>query len=970
MRFRTKPPSVRIDAQQFSIEDKNVHPPAIGAGATSTTQPYMEIVGSTAAQSLLPMTELEDSTNVGLSRKISNVKKASNDHPPLTAADSSPSSGYKQNYGSIRYFSEKLEAVRRENDELERSLQRESNEFEDSQLDLTKKISELKHELKRKEIESKEQKRKIAELEKHASISQQKKTSREKSMKEKIDSRNKLDEDISQWDREVELFHRNMDKLSSEKSECSEQVATELQIQRQVHYEHVQESKSLEEEIHTIGITMEQLKGTKKRQETDDWQQDTQKLVLKDNNESDKQWDKKVNMLQSRYASAWNQLQHAKVLHGQMQQRIDIYSSSQTNSHQTFPPTPISDDIADRRTFPGHRRIGTNNAETNYPSISTFVGGSPLQINAPKSGSPPDESNYPPSSLPITRPVNRFNLPISQPIEISPESDSFPGGAISPSAGDLLPAGLLGDDVASFNDRSGSQNGASAVANSTLPGLGAAIPGLGAVHSNEQTAFGPASPSTPASGSPSLLSSPQNSSGNIYFATTSDHLEHDRRSIRSTTSSLKCSGSNTLSRASGTRFGNLFGLNRQRGKTLPDSGPAMGTLKPSESQSMPRSENAPLDGNFASRRRGSHSGSGQPIDLLRGDSHPDDGKFESTAHIAAKDGYFRKKAFNMFGSRADPWAPQPIGKRSSSRPSSLGSTDIYYSRPSSQSKQQYGWSFDGNYNRRTDLKQQELALQTTNPWAQGTSRRTSLTGSYALLLESGKARPVKDRAHVQPPIGTRPDNNRMSAPKLNPNAPNFKSLFIREKKSHGAEEVEKEQGDIIGNGREETARHANTSSDGQCSNSDDLREGQAGSSIADTESYSSHELTKHDSIPDSGSNRTPPGNLQGKETFMQKITRKSSANKFTFSNFKNKDGIFSSRPKERSSAINTDLETDEESVDKDGDVILSSSPNADNAGGARVTGISWSSIKRMGKRGDKTPSVTESITSIAGNDDE
>lgn len=150
----------------------------------------------------------------------------------------------------------------------------------------------------------------------------------------------------------------------------------------------------------------------------------------------------------------------------------------------------------------------------------------------------------------------------------------------------------------------------------------------------------------------------------------------------------------------------------------------------------------------------------------------------------------------------------------------------------------------------------------------------------------------------------------------------------------------------------------------------DLKENQPDSSTADTASRSSHEITKFDSGLDNGTILTNSNNIQGKETFMQKLSRKSSANKFTFSSFKNKDSIFSSRPKERSPAINTDLETDEESIGKDGDVYLSSSPNTNSGSGARSGGISWSSIKRMGKRGDKTPSVTESITSIVGDEDE
>lgn len=968
VRFQTKPDSVRSISKQTLVDDQDGQSPVAEISELFNTEPCMEVVSSSTAQSLLPMTVLE-SINFGLPRKNSTTKKSPNDHLPLGQG---PSVRNEHNTDSIRHYSDRLEAVHRENEELQRSFARESDDFETSQIDLTDKINQLKQDLKRKEAESKEQKRKIAELEKHVLNSQHKKAMREKLLNEKVSAKEKFEKDISRWDQEVDSFYRNVESLDLERSQFSEQVNQELQMQRQTHLQHVQDSRLLEEEIHTIGISVEELKEQRRKQESDDWQHDSQNPVFKGNNESERSWDKKFNKLQSRYTSAWNQLQHAKVLQNQIQRKIDIYSSSQVSSHQPYPPTPMPDDMAERRVYSRHRRVGTNQSEAKYPPMGAFVSNSVLQISAPKTGSSSTESNSLVSKFPFPRYNNRFSFPMSQPSDVSPESDSFPGGAISPRAGDLLPAGLLGDDVGSCDDRTVNQKEILGRAFSTLPGLGAAIPGLGAVQSNEPVTFGPNSPSTPASGSPSLLSSPQNGTGNLYYANTSDYIDQDRRSTRSATSSLKGSASNTLSRASGTRFGNLFGLNRQRGKTLPDSGPAMGTLKPSESQSVPRPESTVHSENFVPRRRGSHSGSGsgQIVDLLRGDSEPGDEKYERNVQLGLKDGYFRKKAFNMFSGRNDPWAPRIIGKRSSPRPSSLGSTDTYLSRPSSQSKQQYGWSLDSSYSRRLDLEQQKLGLAAVDPWAQTTSRRASFTGSYALLLESDKANALADIEQVQPPIGTRPENSKNSAPKLNPNAPNFKSLFVRERKIDKPGKFQKEQETPKGIEKEENILHMEDASDEAQPGPYDLKENQPDSSTADTASHSSHEITKLDSGLDNGTILTTSNNIQGKETFMQKLSRKSSANKFTFSSFKNKDSIFSSRSKERSPALNTDLETDEESIGKDGDVYLSSSPNTNSGSGARSGGISWSSIKRMGKRGDKTPSVTESITSIVGDEDE
>jgi hypothetical protein len=101
---------------------------------------------------------------------------------------------------------------------------------------------------------------------------------------------------------------------------------------------------------------------------------------------------------------------------------------------------------------------------------------------------------------------------------------------------------------------------------------------------------------------------------------------------------------------------------------------------------------------------------------------------------------------------------------------------------------------------------------------------------------------------------------------------------------------------------------------------------------------------------------------------MQKLSRKSSSSQFlTFS--KGQRSLFS---KKSSEAVTP---TDE--IDEDGNgltVRTTDSPGASPSIGTpkdRSSALSWSSIKRMGKRGDKTPSLHESIASeTTGDEDE
>jgi len=103
---------------------------------------------------------------------------------------------------------------------------------------------------------------------------------------------------------------------------------------------------------------------------------------------------------------------------------------------------------------------------------------------------------------------------------------------------------------------------------------------------------------------------------------------------------------------------------------------------------------------------------------------------------------------------------------------------------------------------------------------------------------------------------------------------------------------------------------------------------------------------------------------------MQKLSRKSSSGKFFPAFGKEKTSLF-----KKASEVGTPDETDEDGTGSGAMAksieSVSSSPllgagTKDNRG----SGLSWSSIKRMGKRGDKTPSLHESIASEATGDED
>ena len=977
IRFRTKPLSPHLSACVDSKMDEDGHPQAVEADESSDIQPYIVLVEPDSARSFLSNAAADAITNSILPQKTAGGRKQSSERSSTERRSRVLQHGeaVERSDASINQSSEKLETIRHEIDEIDRLLAREGEDFRSSQMLLGNRSNELRQELKRKEGESKEQKRKIAELEKDASNAQQKKAVQERVLREKQDARKKIMNDIGQWDREVTELQASMEKAAFNKNQHLEQIASEIQKQRDCHEEYMQESKMLEEEIHTVGLSTEELKELRRKQESEDSRPSSRNSTQIATAEIDKQWENRLSKLQMRYASAWNQLQHSKVLHGQIQQRIDLLNSTQHARSQQLAPALVADEASDSRSHVRHRRLGTTQREMNYPSINTFMGSNATPANATISDSPTKELNYSATSLTFPKSTERYNVSIGQTTEMSPDSDSFTGGAISPSAGDLLPAGLLGDDncLSSGTDGSGHHESLERTYH-PLPGLGAAIPGLGAVQPNGQSNVGPHSPSSPASGSPSNMSSPRNSSG-IFYATNAHEIPNDtdRWSIRSATSSMKSSGNKTASRSSGTRFGNLFGLNRQRGKTLSNEGPAIGSLKSSESQSMPRQDVIKLNRTRITGRRGSHSVSStkQAEDESLDTTSFVDNAINDKGEAFPKNGFTKRRTLNMFGSKSDLWSPHSLEKRSMPRPSSLGSADICLSRSSSQNDKGHIWSLNRHVPG-SQVRARNLDMLSADPWQSSTSKVPAGTGSFDLDDDDDSLRPLaSESVLLQPPIGTRPRPDKVTGPRLNPNAPNFKSLFSWEKKVDKRSTEDFHQVDLA-----VIDDKANMSQiDGWSEKSDGTGPGQGKVSqvnpnLLDTDSLSSHDLAKSDGSHEGSFNTVLTSSTQGKETLMQKISRKSSSNKFNFSNFKSKEGIFSTRARDKSPVISTDIETDDESVDRDGERALSASPVAVNVNGHRGSGISWSSIKRIGKKSEKASSVTESITSVVDTESE
>ena len=336
---------------------------------------------------------------------------------------------------------------------------------------------------------------------------------------------------------------------------------------------------------------------------------------------------------------------------------------------------------------------------------------------------------------------------------------------------------------------------------------------------------------------------------------TGQHLGGDKGLMRS--SSLATTPTN--------RLGTLFGLNRQRGKTLSDQGPMLGSLKPSHTQSLPRQDAL------------------NPSGLREGPLGP---------------------------WKQDPW-PNPTITNAPFRPSPPRSTKSIDAsllpRPSTESQRRFGWP--------ADMRVSPLGAD----WAVGAlwsqSDRPSKHGSsgslvHELRTDDAPDDPVSSRSPTQAPIGTRPPSASratLTPPgplrQLNPAAPSFRSLFKGEKKEEDRTRKDEGKAKRAAEKAAKEARKAerNFEKRARADKSEKRKgEGKALPSETSTEESSketSPPKTRHSrddgsiSTAESASPRTSleqaisqasesgPSSL-GRESFMQRLSRKSSSSQF------------------------------------------------------------------------------------------
>ena len=580
------------------------------------------------------------------------------------------------------------------------------------------------------------------------------------------------------------------------------------------------------------------------------------------------------------------------------------------------------------------------------------------------------------------------------------------GAKMSPRADSLLPSGLLGDE------------------DMLTPRIGSIGANLDANHTSDTSVF----PTFAAAGFDGFMpetNSPDSAGSReiSLFSSPADSLSHLPGSHVATDSSIRSKRVSQSSfdgpyqplgaaadadSPSSKRFPSLFGwnLNRQRGRTLDVDPPALGELKPNQSQSFPRDWDQPsgrLDPIGTKRRKGSASTSWiNPIPNFNFRSRS--GGLSSEAvdedqDITTKNASQRRKGFTMFASKTALLNLPSTGNESApQRPSSVSSAEKTLPRPSIEG-QAFGWP-----PQRNNFSGGEWSVPSGDPWSHGPSRRSSVqygsTTSLSLGITSIETDPSVGAlsgptSSPQPPIGTRPQSaSRAEAPKLNPAAPSFKTIFSRKdiRRMERAEKMEREAELELEKQRErERDREFEMMNEEAASghrNSRDSRSLHTEESQTDSRDSldRSESATASDSAPASGN---------AKGSIFQRISRKHSSSKFN-APWKDKGARPGKRTSDYGAASTASGTTTSGEVDDDGggggggggstDALsqlgksvdsITSSPNLTGGGGggatasSKSTGLSWTSLRRKGKKGDRSAvgSVTDK-TSDRGDDED
>ncbi|KAH8682475.1 hypothetical protein BX600DRAFT_544843 [Xylariales sp. PMI_506] len=834
-------------------------------------------------------------SSAGVARRNTLTRK----HSPSTASLDQPMKDavVQDPDESLQKLGEKFETIRKEMEDIQAQIAKDEKEHKETMDELASEKKSKRKILKEKDDTTEKLKREMGSTDRAMRSTQQKKTQLEKRLKDKQNEHKKLHDEIAKWDKDMAQMLKRQGGFEQEKATIQDEGDERIK-ELEVDIGALQASLAHEEaELKEKGRELKEAENQRKKlpggEESDEWYEKDRQIR--------KEWEFKSRDLQRKLFLVNRRLraqeEYENVLRSQLttaQQSGLAFTYSQANSSGVDFELAIPSQLKRR--------------SRNSTSMSNVAVPSPVASFALA-----ERSYAPPSNFGVSRPPTippGFTTPFPDfPDVTEPLNDEsirlLTGGApLSPTATSLLPAGMLDmvdDELPSPEARHVRQNT------------------FGSGVSPDEDAQSPVS-----SGRSLNISSPHSSSQHLPFSQyAGDNSE--RLSLRGEYGSAS---PHTPASQPANRGFNLLPWLRS-GKTSGEP-PALGSLKPAQSQSMPRQSE---DGDIATnKRRISLSG---PWNVWsRNSAGPElvDAAPPSSRGMAShRMGLFNNAngGSGIFSERA-PSSPRPI---------SISSVEL--PRPSTDSGSIWG----------KHPQPSRLWSPDADPWSsRNASRRPSIHGSPSALkttladaddeiLDESEIR----RASTVGVIGSRPSAKTLSQ-RLNPAAPTFMMMFRnKDKESRDGKEKEKAKtkGKEKAASKDKRARESVTSaSEAEMPSMDespsDSRKSRDAFSV-DTPSISESRESLTLDQPLSNSLSEPMVGLGLQESGLKRLLRKGSSSKFSLSSIRGVGG-----KKAPSSVSNSDKNQPLDRTSFDFDEHAEDSGS--NAGGGLTLGRSYDSM--------------------------
>ncbi|EXJ55094.1 hypothetical protein A1O7_08019 [Cladophialophora yegresii CBS 114405] len=844
---------------------------------------------------------------------------------------------------NLAELSQKFQKIQQEIDGVEALIEEEDKDFEANMRVLEARRDELKQALKERDEQASDLRKQVNKAESLSRTAQSEKTKKERLLQQKENERRKRRDDISRWEEATAAMKEEIAGIEKQKAAIERRTQAEIRELRRKIEEEQKEVAILEDDNKDKALQIKALEDERQLQNTDEETEETREVDRLDR-ERDERWRARFNQMQQTYANLWAELQFVNQQVMYTRDQIKQVEGRKANTMAFTPIAPLDMDAIRRGNRPVRRArpAGSLGSSISSPR-GHFAGPEPF----------PPGLHYTSvtTSSPNSNVQGYFNfsngMTLTVPGEI-PQSthddlDAVSSVPMSPRADMLLPADLLGDESADDIPEVELPEPKEKSETGIMPFPKIASPVL------HQDSGRTESPSVGSSSGQSFSSPMQ----------TSAPVEVDEKSSSSDKKSEEQAEEYEViqqpKKPKYTSMSSMFGLNRQRGKTLADQTPILGSLKPGQSQSFPRNVEG-FDPRLEPKRRLSYGGNWAfPGSALLHSSEAEEketavSRFAATRRAFGFGGFGKSVTpsanYDPFAIRSGSFDPGLRGDTSSPRPASTYSFDKM-PRPSMES-QFRAW------NDKSLLRNSPLAPEwgSLHSYSRSHSRRPSIVhGSTSNLSLAHAEEEViepdrKPSRPLQAPIGTRPTSAQQSStPKLNPAAPSFTTLFGR----RGDKSKEKDK-----NKPKESKERVN---DLEAGSPPESRKSRDTNSLAATVSTLDSETLDRNQSGTSA--QFAVENAPAKPTFISKITRKASSNKF--GSWKEKGGGLFSR--KDAATPNGDNEDEQGSTDNLGKSLesISTTPTAEEKKASRTSLSNWN-FMRKSKKGLKEDLTASEIS--------